>query len=440
MVANRESLSRRFAWYLLVLSVAVYVVFSADMLLRLGIPYDAPYGPPFAKLHPGTYCLFLAWMLALLSHGNPLGVFAGQMMRHRLLAIYFCCMLVVFVWVLLRHGASGAAFIIESLWTPAVAVFVLYLLDRERHRQIVQIVMLLLIGNAVLALGEATLQTRLTQLRPAIEASFNGPYFRASALFGHPLQNAMITVSLLPTVIILPWSLPQRILAGSLLALALLAFGGRASLGLGGLFYGGYLAYKAFVGVFRGRFSYLQLTGGSLAVMLGLTALVGLVAGTGLGARIFENLQLDSSASVRLRVWDAFSFLSDEDLWMGIAPAEIDHVSWRIGLDPVFEAIENFWIYLFMQFGIFGFLPFLLGLACLLAVLWKAANPPMRIGLLVYFLAASTANTLAAKTISLMLLTMVIVAAEALRQIPPTARQDDGHPSEGAILMHGEAR
>lgn len=440
MGLSGEPLSRKLAWYLLALAVTADMLLSADMLLRLGIPYDAPYGPPFAKLHPGTYCLFLAWLLAMLSHGNPLRVFAGQMVQHRLLAICLTCMLVVFAWVLMRHGASGAAFIIESLWTPAIAVFVLYLLDRVRHRQIAQLILLLLTGNAVLALFEALLQTRLTPLHPGIEVSFAEPYFRASALLGHPLHNAMITVSLLPAVLLLPWSLPRRLLVGLLLVLALLAFGGRASLVLGGVFYGGYAVFKTVQNLLRGRFSYLQLTGGSLAVMLGLTALVGLVAGTGLGARIFENLQLDSSASVRLRVWDAFGYLSGEDLWMGVSPAQIDHISLRIGLDPIFEAIENFWIYLFMQFGILGFIPFLIGLGCLLAVLWKAANPSMRLAVLVYFLAASTANTLASKTISLLLLTIVVVAGEALRTYSPAASSDAGRPSETSILMPGEAR
>ena len=410
---------------LMVTAVVAYMLLSAQTLLRLGIPYDAPFGPPVAKIHPGTYCLLLAWFMALISHGNPLRILAAQMTRHRRLAASFFCMVVVFVWVLYRHGASGAAFIIEALWTPAIAVFTLYLLDARRHRQIVQIVLLLLAGNAVLAIGEVLLQTRLIPLSALTDGVVAEPYFRASAFLGHPLHNAMITVSLLPAVFLLPWSLPSRLIVALLLALSVLTFGGRASLVFGMAFYGSYAVSRVLLDILRGRFSYLQLTGGTLAVLLGAGSLVALVATTGLGARIFDNLQMDSSATVRLRVWDAFNYLSSNDLWFGIAPAEIDHISLRIGLDPLYEAIENFWIYLFMQFGIIGFVPFLIGLACLVAVMWKAATPPMRVAIAVYFVVASSANTLASKTISLLLLTLVIVAGAAFRQTPGAAKVEN---------------
>lgn len=435
-----EPLPRSLAWYFLVLAVVAYMLLSGQVLLRLGIPYDAPFGPPIAKLHPGTYCLLLAWLLAALSHGNPVRVVAGQMARHRLLATYFACMVVVFAWVLWRHGASGAAFIIESLWTPAIAAFVLYLLDQNRHRQIVQIIMLLLVCNAVLALLETALRMRLVPLPLAISDSFSAPYFRASALLGHPLQNTMITVSLLPAVSLLPWSLAKQLFVALLLALSILAFGGRAGLLLGGSCYVAYVAFRGAAGIVRGRFSYLQLTGGGLAVMLGVTGLIGLVAATGLGARVFENLRIDSSAGVRLRVWEAFNYLSVDDYWLGIAPAQIDHISLRMGLDPLYEAIENFWIYLFMQFGIIGFVPFLIGLVCLLIVLWKAAGSPMRVAILVYFLVASAANTLAAKTMSLLLLTIVVVAGEAFRYRRSATSCGVNHPLELSTPMPGDTR
>lgn len=429
-----EPVSRTLAWYLFALAVAVYMLMSAQMLLRLGIPYDAPFGPPIAKVHPGTYCLLLAWFSALASHGNPLSVLAGQMRQHRLLALYFFCMISVFVWVLMRHGTSGAAFIIEALWTPAIVAFVLYLLDPARHRQIVKVVVVLLLANAVLALGEVMAHARLTPLDLVHKDVVDEPYFRASAFFGHPLHNAMITVSLLPAVTLLPWSLSRRLVALLLLLFGMLAFGGRASLVTGVVFYGALAAVKGLIDLVRSRYSYLQLTGGSLALMVGLTVLVAVIAGTGLGARIFNNLQMDSSATVRLSVWGAFAYLSDTDWWMGVSPAQIDHIALRLGLDPVYEAIENFWIYLFLQFGTIGFVPFMLGLGCLLALLWKAANPAMRTALVVYFLVASTANTLASKTISLMLLTLVIIAGQAFRQPPLGVAKNPSMSALGGAL------
>jgi O-antigen ligase len=420
---QRGSATGNLAGSLFLLAVAAYMLLSADMLSALGIPYDTPNGPPVAKLHPGTYCLLLAWLVALFAHGNPLRVLGRELLKHRLLACYFFCMLLVLAWVVYRHGISGAAFIVEALCTPALAAFVLYLLDRYWQRQVVQLMLLLLLANALVAVAEMLLHARLVPFRSEIADSVVAPYFRSSALLGHPLQNALITISLLPALTLVPWPIVLRVLAAAFLAFSILTYGGRASLLFGGLVYGVLASLSGFVRLVRGQFSYLQLTGGSLLAMLGLTALSGVVAVTGIGARIFDNMKIDSSANVRLHVWKAFDFLSPSDVWMGISPAEIDHVSLRIGLDPVYEAIENFWIYLFMQFGIIGFVPFLLGLACLLVRLWQAATPPMRAAILVYFLVASAANTLASKTASLMLLSLMILASAVVRKASQTNGQ-----------------
>jgi hypothetical protein len=420
MSMQTDSLSQKTGWVLLVMAISAYMLLSASMLLRIGIPYDAPFGPPIAKIHPGTYLLFLAWFFTLSSHGNPLLVLAHQMARRKLISVYLMCMLVVFVWAVFRHGSSGAAFIIESLWTPAIVVFVMDLIDERRQRQVVQLVVFLLLCNALLAVGEALTPQRLTPLHVGRNDIVAEEYFRASAFLGHPLHNALITASLLPAITLLPWSRPAKLLFVGTLMMALLAFGGRTSFALVVLIYGSYFAWRVVVSVIHGRFSYLQITGGSLSLMLGATGLLGVVAVTGLGERIFKNLTLDSSASVRLRVWDAFNYLSDTDYWMGIAPVDIDHIAIRMGLDPTYEAIENFWIYLFLQFGVIGFVPFMVGIACLTVFLLKTATPSMRLAVLLYFLVASTANTLASKTVSLMLLAMVIMASAAFRARPST--------------------
>lgn len=401
----------RIGWYLMLIAVLASMLLSASMLLRLGIPYDAPYGPAVAKIHPGTYFLLLAWFMALSGTGNPLRSFIEQMARQRLIGVYFFSMVGVFVWAVFRHGTSGAAFIIDSLWTPAIAAFTIELLDDTRRRRLFQLVMVLLACNAALALGEALSPARLTPLHVGRTDIIEEEYFRSSAFLGHPLHNAQITASLLPAATLLPWGRGWRILLVLVCLLSLLAFGGRTSVAAVVLIYGSYLIVRIGRYALSGRMTYLQLTGGSLAGMLGVTALVGVVAATGLGDRIFNNLSFDSSASVRLRVWDAFHYLSSTDIWFGVAPSEIDLISLRMGLDPTYEAIENFWIYLFMQFGLIGFIPFLVGLVCLLWMLWKNTNTPLKLSIVLYILVASTGNTLASKTVSLMLLTTVILAS-----------------------------
>lgn len=406
---------RTLAWALFSLGICCYLLLSAETLAAIGIPYAATEGSPAAKFHPGTYCFLLSWILALTSYGNPVRALGRQFANHRLLAGYFSCILSVFFWVLYRHGASGSAAIIESLLAPAIGVFAIYLFGPNRQLQIIPLVVLLLTANALLAIMESLAGTHFGPQ----EAGVPQEYFRATALLGHPLNAAQVFVSLLPALTLLSWPLVVRLVIGLLFILALFAFGGRASLSMGFLFYGGYALYRLSLAVLHGRFSYLQLTGGSLALMTGITAVAGIVAISGIGERFFENLYWDGSAEVRGRVWEVFSYLSTTDLWIGIAPAEIDRLSLRIGLDLQFEAIENFWLYLLMQYGIVGYTPFILGLALLLTLLWRTATPAMRVAILVYFFVASGANALATKTMSLTMLAVVVVAGKAFGNRSP---------------------
>lgn len=419
-----DSLSRTLGWALFISGIACYLLLSAPTLLRFGIPYDAPFGPVPAKIHPGSYLLLMALVVTLSSHGHPLRVLGRELRRQPLLSSYTTCMVLIFVWAVYRHGTSGAAFIIEALWMPAVAAYTLSLHDARRHGQTLQVIMVLIGCNAVVAIGESLLKTRLTPLYIGREDAIADYYFRASAFLGHPLANALVTVTLLPAVTMLPWKLVWRVALAVALMLSVLAFGGRASLVGGLVVYGAMAAWKLSSDAVHGRYSYLKLTGGLLALMLGATALVGVVAATGLGERIFQNLQLDNSAGVRVRVWEAFDHVSTADLLVGVPPARIDDVAVKMGLDPLYEAIENYWIYLSLFLGLIGFVPFVVGLACLGFRMWRIATPAMRGAIFLFLVAGSTANTLAAKTVSLSLLVTAIVAGAGQSRTSNSRRPD----------------
>ena len=169
----------------------------------------------------------------------------------------------------------------------------------------------------------------------------------------------------------------------------------------------------------RGGYGYLHITGGLLAASLGTALLAAVVAATGLGERIFKNLTWDNSANVRLRSWEVLDYVRDADQWFGVSIPRIDSIALRIGIDPRYEAIENFWLYLLLLLGVVGFAVFLLGLVCLLLHLWRVSAAPIRVALVVYLLLASGANTLASKGTSLLLLALV---AQCLA-LPAAARR-----------------
>ena len=402
--------TRQIAWALLVAAVLAYMLLSASALYLLGIPYDVPFGPFPAKIHPGSYLLVAAWCLGLASHGNPLAVAAQQARQFPLLMVYLLCMVAVFAWALGRHGPAGLAFMIETLWMPAIAALAAALHTHERQRRLLHLLLLLLAANAVVAMAEFGLGRWLVPVGLGEALQLQNDFFRANALLGHPLLNALVTVSLLPAVSLLRWRLRWRLALGVLLALALLSFGGRSAIAAAAIY--ALLALGPLLrGVLAGHHGYRQVSGGLLTLMAGCAALVGVVAATGLGERFFKNLKWDNSAAVRLRIYDMLDHVHDADLWVGVSVAQIEHIALRVGLDLRYEAVENFWLYLLLLLGVVGFVPFVLGFGALLAHLWRSAGPAMRMGLVAYVVIASGANTLASKSVSLLLLTLAVQCA-----------------------------
>lgn len=413
-----EPLSRAFAWWLFAVAIVLLLALSAPTLEVMGVPYESPFGPGWAKLHPATYLLALAWFTALASHGNPLGELIAQFRRNALITIYFICMVVVFCWVVARHGTSGAAYIIQTLWMPAMAVFTLELLPTHRRQQIGMVVVVFMAFNSAVAIGEYVTHSLLLPIpRPVGDTDF----FRPQAFLGHPLFGAKFTVVMLPVIVLMPWSNAVRIGLIVLSYTAVLAFGGRSALILGTLVYAPLAVYHVARKTFAGGFSYLQLTGGAIAFAMCAAGISLLVALTGIGDRIIHNLVWDNSAQVRAQVWSAFGYLHGMDWWIGVSPREIDRIALAMGLDPRYEAIENFWIYMYMQFGAVGYLPFLVALAGLIALNFKTATPAMVASMIAFFCIASTANSLSSKSLSLTFVAMLSIGSLAASRRPAAA-------------------
>ncbi len=413
---------RTLSWWLLVTGVVLRMAVSAPALHTLGVPYDLPWGPFPSKIHPGSYVLGLAFLTGLASHGNPVRSLLELVHKHPLLAGYMGAMVAVFAWTLLRHGPAGQAFFIDTLWMPGVAALTVVMHHRGRQRRLLTVLMLLLLANAALAVAEGASGQRLIPLLSGRDGIVEEYWFRASALMGHPLANSLVTVSLMPVVVVMPWAWPLRAAALGLLTLALLSFGSRSNLAAVGV-YALLACLPLALQLLRGRFSYRQISGGLLGLSLAAAALAAVVATTRLGERIFRNLSWDNSADVRLLAFDVLRHVHGADLWFGIPVSRIQGIAGRVGIDLRYEAIENFWVNLLVLLGLVGFGLFLFGLGCLVLHLWRGARAPLKVAIVMYFIVASGANTLAAKTPSLTLLAVALQCATALQRPGQTPAQ-----------------
>nr|WP_057947554.1 VpsF family polysaccharide biosynthesis protein [Lysobacter enzymogenes] len=406
---------QRAAAALAALALIAYLALSPALLTVLGIPYDAPYGPFWFKLHPGDYPLLLALACSLAARGNPLLEALRRLRAHPLLAAYLTAMASIFAYSLLRHGPSGSAFFIDTLMMPAAMALVLVAMDEAELRRLWRLLLAAVLVNAAIGLAEAASQRHLVPYTVAGGVAVIEDKFRATALHGHPLENAMLTGIALLAALDLPMPPRRRWALCALLVLALLAFGGRASFLLSVAALAAWAALRAREGLRAGRYGYLHIVGASLAGLVAAPMAAAAVWKSGLGARIFQGLYLDDSAAVRLRIFDVFDHLDGFDLLFGIAPQQIQELSLRIGLSQNLEAIENFWLFMLLQLGAFGFLAFAAGLGCGLYWLWRRADGGARWALLVFLATASTTNSLASKTSALTLLFALLCCVRGYR-------------------------
>lgn len=404
----------RLAGWLFASGIALYLLLSAAALDLLGMPYQAPGGAFFAKVHPGTWLVVLAYIVLLPAYGHPFRTIAAQLRAEPLLAVYLACMLCVLGWTLSRHGASGAAFMLDTLLMPVVCVFTLSMIDTRRQYQCLVLIVALLAFNTLLGIGETLAQARLIPLRLTGADETIQDIFRPSALMGHPLTNSMVTVTLMPAVLYLRIAMVWRVMLFLLLWIGALAFSGRTAFVFATIFYGLYFFVQLPRWALRARLSYLQLTGGALVAVATAVALTITIFATGIGERLFRSLTWDGSAAVRYRIWDIFDYLNANDMLAGVSPGRIAQLGTLIGLEAN-EAIENFWLVLFLQMGWIGFIPFVIAMACMFAWLWKNSRGAMLVAVPLFFVVATSNNSLATKTIVLVMFASVCAITQRLR-------------------------
>src|SRR5947209_2653792 len=307
----------------LALTIAALVILCAVSPLTLavyGVDYDTTGGSALAKIHPGTYLAIMALAARLCAAPHPWRTLQRLLLSEPGLLIYLAALGLLAVYVLV---------VARSPVTPLIDTFllalVLTLLIEGLDERIARLLAILLVGifavDAVLGLIEGPTGWRLIHISvPAGVTSdptrtdlvFDwradlASDWRATALFGHPLENAMLMGAFLICLASrgAAWlGTAFRLGLGALALLAMFAFGGRASL----VFAGFFLILLGLAGLVRrliaGRaFGYRGA--GAILLVLPLIA-VGLaaVSGTGLFERMGERFRADEGSAVaRLTMW-----------------------------------------------------------------------------------------------------------------------------------------
>ncbi len=401
--------------------VALFAI-SPMLLERFGYHYAVPGGFPWEKLHPGTIFVMMALGLRI-AFANSRAQMASRIFgRDPLILLYLAAVVVAAFHAALVSG-NPVTILVDTWVLPALLVLLLDGIRPDVRRGIALTICALMAINAVIAMLEYLTGWHLTPLNfseapidpsqmgsgePEVQIAFQG--WRATALLGHPLENAIVVGAFclclasretrwLPPFIRFP-------LLGLSLA-SLVAFGGRVSMVFTIL---GVVALGLLALARRLASGGIDLRRGMGLVMLGLPLLGGVglaVAATGFFDRTAARFSEDSgSTNARLVIWDMFTPLSWSDLLLGPDPAVVQITQRLLGIEL---GIENFWAALVLTYGLIVACGLFaaLGLLCWrLVTIGGAAAATM----LVFFVTvASTSTSLSSKTTALGLVTLMIL-------------------------------
>ena len=269
---------------------------------------------------------------------------------------------------------------------------------------------ILLLVNSLLALAETAAHTTLIPLylndspyHPHIED------FRPTALFDHPLTGSIMTMLGLALTPKRRWcSLPYS----GLMWASLLAYGGRIAVVAALFTVCGCQASRTVDMILR-RHSQAGLRILAATTMLTGASLLTVVAvELGLGARLAGHLYWDNSAQVRLAQWQLLDHLSGWQLVFGTPREDLLALLVPLRLGPGVEVIENFWLLMFVNFGLLGFPVFFGALWALFAWCWRRSLIQGRLLLFGVLLVTSTSNSIGRKS------TILVCMVAAVTCIP----------------------
>jgi hypothetical protein len=305
-------------------------------------------------------------------------------------------------------GNTGLSYLADTFAAPAILAVLLVGIAAEARAIAFRLGIACLILNAAVAMAEAV--SRL----PLIGAPYSGEFFRATALLGHPLNNALITAPAILLLIGAPGQVAGRIVALLALVGGLIAFSGRGAI-LSTVFFAGLgfmaeILYTVITG--RLRMTTMRVYGVLLLVVPIFVAIV--VLGTNIGDRLGAVLYYDQSANERVAVFSIFEDVPRDWLWFG---ASSDQIGSLVAAQLDIAGIENYWIYLLLQLGILKFVPFAAALLCFLGWLARGRGLYITLAVLNFLVTSSGNNSLSSKTTAVGALVILVIGAAAQRNL-----------------------
>src|SRR5262245_48522147 len=178
--------SRNAAGCLLLLATVGFFAIGNTLLDHLGIPYSTPGGIIVARIHPSTYCCFLALALTLIDTDSR-KILLRRMRVEKLSMTFLFIIVICCIFLSFRPGSAGFSYLVDTYAASIIVFLLFYTVSDLWKKRIISTSIFLLVLNSALAVAEGLSRANL------IDFNYGGDQFRATALLGHPLNNALVT-------------------------------------------------------------------------------------------------------------------------------------------------------------------------------------------------------------------------------------------------------
>jgi hypothetical protein len=413
-------------WIGLALTGAALIMLCAISPLLLavhGINYDSAGGNILEKIHPGTFVAVLALVARLCAAPHPWRTLQRLLLAGPGLLLYLAALVLLAVYIV-AVARSPVSPLVDTFLLALVFVLLLQGLDERIARALALIVVGFLAANAVIGLIEFSTGWRLIPLsvpdgvtsdptRTDLVFDWRADLatdWRATALFGHPLENAMLIGAFLVCLAARgsAWiGTGLRLGLGILAFLAMFAFGGRAALIFSVIF----IAAMALAGLARrlvsGRPFDLRAIGALLLAVPLVAIAVTMLGEAGLFERMAQRFSVDEgSATARLTMWSLFDPLPWRDLILAPDQAVVKTGQLLQGLE---FGIESFWVGFALNYGLIMTAILIVGLAAFVISVVRVSGGGATAVFLFFFAVASTSTSLSSKTTGFAVLTAMVL-------------------------------
>lgn len=400
----------------LLLGLGVLLLFglSGYALEYFGIPYVTPGGTILHKLHPATYLFVLGLATAVVAHPDPIGYALGLLMRRLGAAALIVACMVIYVFVSRYHPTMSAAYLVDAMISAALVSLLMADAPERTLTRLARLLHVVVAANAILAIVEVGSGWRLFPF--GVEGDYMTWDYRATGLFGHPLDAALATgvyAVILMTGKHIP-GLPERLrLPAVLLCMAAMpAIGARTSFAI---VYGvaAMAAGLALLRFLRGaRVGPLSLLAVMTAVPLAVLA-VSVAFQSGYLDGFLGRFRNDSgSADARFELYNLFSHYGLKEMLTGYDPSVLRT---RVRVEGLEAGVENAWVGHLLQFGVPLSLMLWCALAAFLAELVRATGRLALLPILYMLAVISTTVGISGKT-TMLVMPMTILLILLSRQ------------------------